>query len=329
MAGPNADSHAVMGDWSLPQPAENIVTVLAGLKQIAPDCAFREVGFGNNPKTMQAADVDRAVAAARASDLAVLVVGENGLRYDRGAKTCGENVDRWDLGLYGLQQELVERVAATGTPTVVVLVNGRPLALPWIEEHIPAVVEAWEPGCMGGLAVAEVLAGEVNPSGKLPMSFPKHVGQQMVNYNRKLSSLWAGYVEGDNQPLWEFGYGLSYTTFAYDALTVDKTSVRAGDVLKVSVDVVNTGDRAGEEVVQLYIHDLYSSVTRPIKELRDFRRVALAPGERKRVEFSLPVERLGALDENMRFAVEAGDYEIMAGSSSADRNLLKTTVTVK
>ena len=243
--------------------------------------------------------------------------------------TCGENVDRWDLGLYGLQQELVERVAATGTPTVVVLVNGRPLALPWIEEHIPAVVEAWEPGCMGGLAVAEVLAGEVNPSGKLPMSFPKHVGQQMVNYNRKLSSLWAGYVEGDNQPLWEFGYGLSYTTFAYDALTVDKTSVRAGDVLKVSVDVVNTGDRAGEEVVQLYIHDLYSTVTRPIKELRDFRRIALAPGERKRVEFSLPVERLGALDENMRFAVEAGDYEIIAGSSSADRNLLKTTVTVK
>ena len=329
VAGPNADSHAVLGDWALPQPAENIVTVLAGLKQIAPDCAFREVCFGNNPKTMQAADVDRAVAAARTSDLAVLVVGENGLRYDRSAKTCGENVDRWDLGLYGLQQELVERVAATGTPTVVVLINGRPLALPWIKAHIPAVVEAWEPGCMGGQAVAEMLAGKVNPSGKLPMSFPKHVGQQMVNYNRKLSSLWAGYVEGDNQPLWEFGYGLSYTTFAYDALTIDKTSVCVDDVLKVSVDVANTGDRAGEEVVQLYIHDLYSVVTRPIKELRDFRRVALAPGERKRVEFTLPVERLGALDENMRFTVEAGDYEIMAGSSSADRNLLKTTITVK
>lgn len=329
VAGPNADSHAVLGDWALPQPAENIVTVLAGLKQIAPDCAFREVCFGNNPKTMQAADVDRAVAAARTSDLAVLVVGENGLRYDRSAKTCGENIDRWDLGLYGLQQELVERVAATGTPTVVVLINGRPLALPWIKAHIPAVVEAWEPGCMGGQAVAEVLAGKVNPSGKLPMSFPKHVGQQMVNYNRKLSSLWAGYVEGDNQPLWEFGYGLSYTTFAYDALTIDKTSVCVDDVLKVSVDVANTGDRAGEEVVQLYIHDLYSVVTRPIKELRDFRRVALAPGERKRVEFTLPVERLGALDENMRFTVEAGDYEIMAGSSSADRNLLKTTITVK
>lgn len=329
VAGPNADSHAVLGDWALPQPAENIVTVLAGLKQIAPDCAFREVCFDNNPKTMQAADVDRAVAAARTSDLAVLVVGENGLRYDRSAKTCGENIDRWDLGLYGLQQELVERVAATGTPTVVVLINGRPLALPWIKAHIPAVVEAWEPGCMGGQAVAEVLAGKVNPSGKLPMSFPKHVGQQMVNYNRKLSSLWAGYVEGDNQPLWEFGYGLSYTTFAYDALTIDKTSVCVDDVLKVSVDVANTGDRAGEEVVQLYIHDLYSVVTRPIKELRDFRRVALAPGERKRVEFTLPVERLGALDENMRFTVEAGDYEIMAGSSSADRNLLKTTITVK
>ena len=161
------------------------------------------------------------------------------------------------------------------------------------------------------------------------MSFPKHVGQQMVNYNRKLSSLWAGYVEGDNQPLWEFGYGLSYTTLAYDALTIDKTSVCGDDVLKVSVDVANTGDRAGEEVVQLYIHDLYSVVTRPIKELRDFRRVALAPGERKRVEFTLPVERLGALDENMRFSVEAGDYEIMTGSSSADRNLLKTTITVK
>lgn len=329
VAGPNADSHAVLGDWALPQPAENIVTVLAGLKQAAPGCRFREVCFDNNPKTMQQADVDRAVAAARASDLVVLVVGENGLRYDSKAKTCGENIDRWDLGLYGLQQELVERVVATGTPTVVVLVNGRPLALPWIKEHVEAVVEAWEPGCMGGQAVAEVLAGEVNPSGKLPMSFPKHVGQQMVNYNRKLSSLWAGYVEGDNQPLWEFGYGMSYTTFAYDDLTVDKTSARVGDVLKVSVGVANTGDRAGEEVVQLYIHDLYSTVTRPIKELRGFRRIALAPGEHKRVEFTLPVERLGALDENMRFAVEAGDYEILAGSSSANENLLKTVVNIK
>lgn len=329
VAGPNADSHAVLGDWALPQPDENIVTVLAGLKQAAPGCTFSEVCFGNNPKAMLSADVDRAVAAARTSDLAVLVVGENGLRYDSGAKTCGENIDRWDLGLYGLQQELVERVVATGTPTVVVLVNGRPLALPWIKEHVPAVVEAWEPGCMGGQAVAEVLTGRVNPSGKLPMSFPKHVGQQMVNYNRKLSSLWAGYVEGDNQPLWPFGYGLSYTRFEYTDLSVDKMQATANDILKISVDVTNTGDRAGEEVVQLYIHDLYSTVTRPIKELRGFRRIALAPGERKRVEFTLPAERLGALDETMEFAVEPGDYEIMVGSSSDEKDLLKTVLTVR
>lgn len=329
VAGPNADSHAVLGDWALPQPDENIVTVLAGLKQAAPGCTFSEVCFGNNPKAMLSADVDRAVAAARTSDLAVLVVGENGLRYDSGAKTCGENIDRWDLGLYGLQQELVERVVATGTPTVVVLVNGRPLALPWIKEHVPAVVEAWEPGCMGGQAVAEVLTGRVNPSGKLPMSFPKHVGQQMVNYNRKLSSLWAGYVEGDNQPLWPFGYGLSYTRFEYTDLSVDKMQATANDILKISLDVTNTGDRAGEEVVQLYIHDLYSTVTRPIKELRGFRRIALAPGERKRVEFTLPAERLGALDETMEFAVEPGDYEIMVGSSSDEKDLLKTVLTVR
>ena len=301
VAGPNADSHAVLGDWALPQPDENIVTVLSGIRQMVPDCSVDAVCFDNNPKTMQPADVDRAVAGARRANLAVLVVGENGLRYDRRAKTCGENVDRWDLGLYGLQQELVERVVATGTPTVVVLINGRPLALPWIKEHVPAVVEAWEPGCMGGQAVAEVLTGRVNPSGKLPMSFPKHVGQQMVNYNRKLSSLWAGYVEGDNQPLWPFGYGLSYTRFEYADLKVDKMLMTANDILKISVDVTNTGDRAGEEVVQLYIHDLYSTVTRPIKELRGFRRISLLPGERKRVEFTLPAERLGALDETMKF----------------------------
>lgn len=329
VAGPNADSHAVLGDWALSQPDENIVTVLSGIRQMVPDCSVDAVCFDNNPKTMRPADVDRAVAGARRADLAVLVVGENGLRYDRRAKTCGENVDRWDLGLYGLQQELVERVVATGTPTVVVLINGRPLALPWIKEHVPAVVEAWEPGCMGGQAVAEVLTGRVNPSGKLPMSFPKHVGQQMVNYNRKLSSLWAGYVEGDNQPLWPFGYGLSYTRFEYADLKVDKMLMTANDILKISVDVTNTGDRAGEEVVQLYIHDLYSTVTRPIKELRGFRRISLLPGERKRVEFTLPAERLGALDETMKFSVEPGDYEIMVGSSSDDSDLLKTVITVR
>ncbi len=329
VAGPNADSHAVLGDWALSQPDENIVTVLSGIRQMVPDCSVDAVCFDNNPKTMRPADVDRAVAGARRADLAVLVVGENGLRYDRRAKTCGENVDRWDLGLYGLQQELVERVVATGTPTVVVLINGRPLALPWIKEHVPAVVEAWEPGCMGGQAVAEVLMGRVNPSGKLPMSFPKHVGQQMVNYNRKLSSLWAGYVEGDNQPLWPFGYGLSYTRFEYADLKVDKMLMTANDILKISVDVTNTGDRAGEEVVQLYIHDLYSTVTRPIKELRGFRRISLLPGERKRVEFTLPAERLGALDETMKFSVEPGDYEIMVGSSSDDSDLLKTVITVR
>lgn len=329
VAGPNADSHAVLGDWALPQPDENIVTVLSGIRQMVPDCSVDAVCFDNNPKTMRPTDVDRAVAGARRADLAVLVVGENGLRYDRRAKTCGENVDRWDLGLYGLQQELVERVVATGTPTVVVLINGRPLALPWIKEHVPAVVEAWEPGCMGGQAVAEVLTGRVNPSGKLPISFPKHVGQQMVNYNRKLSSLWAGYVEGDNQPLWPFGYGLSYTRFEYADLKVDKMLMTANDILKISVDVTNTGDRAGEEVVQLYIHDLYSTVTRPIKELRGFRRISLLPGERKRVEFTLPAERLGALDETMKFSVEPGDYEIMVGSSSDDSDLLKTVITVR
>ena len=329
VAGPNADSHAVLGDWALPQPDENIVTVLSGIRQMVPDCSVDAVCFDNNPKTIRPTDVDRAVAGARRADLAVLVVGENGLRYDRRAKTCGENVDRWDLGLYGLQQELVERVVATGTPTVVVLINGRPLALPWIKEHVPAVVEAWEPGCMGGQAVAEVLTGRVSPSGKLPMSFPKHVGQQMVNYNRKLSSLWAGYVEGDNQPLWPFGYGLSYTRFEYADLKVDKMLMTANDILKISVDVTNTGDRAGEEVVQLYIHDLYSTVTRPIKELRGFRRISLLPGERKRVEFTLPAERLGALDETMKFSVEPGDYEIMVGSSSDDSDLLKTVITVR
>ncbi|MBD9068502.1 MAG: hypothetical protein EGP70_02710, partial [Butyricicoccus sp.] len=301
----------------MPQPAENIVTVLAGLKQIAPNCAFREVCFGNNPKTMQAADVDRAVAAAHMSDLAVLVVGENGLRYDRSAKTCGENIDRWDLGLYGLQQELVERVAATGTPTVVVLINGRPLALPWIKAHIPAVVEAWEPGCMGGQAVAEVLAGKVNPSGKLPMSFPKHVGQQMVNYNRKLSSLWAGYVEGDNQPLWEFGYGLSYTSFAYSGLTLSRKVLAPGKAIEVLFTVENTGAMAGVETAQVYVAHRNSAAHQPVRTLAGFARVALKPGERKTVCVTLPPSALEFYDvARHAFVVEAGRYEVSVGRHS-------------
>lgn len=329
VAGPNAESHAILGDWALPQPEENVITVLEGLKQLMPECQFDAVNFDSNPRTMRSSDVEIAVTKARKSDLAILVVGDNGLRYDRRAKTSGENVDRWDLGLYGLQQELVEKVVATGTPVVVVLVNGRPLALPWIKENVPAIVEAWEPGCMGGQAVAEVLYGKINPSGKLPMSFPKHVGQQMVNYNRKLSSLWAGYVEGDNLPLWPFGYGLSYSKFSYGNLRVDKPEARVGDILSISVDVRNTSNLEGEEVVQLYIHDMYSTVTRPIKELRDFQRICLRPGETRTVNFELPVEKMGALDENFHFDIEKGDFEIMAGSSSDDADLLKTVIKVK
>ena len=236
--------------------------------------------------------------------------------------TSGEARDRANLDLPGVQQQLVEAVVATGTPTVVVLVNGRPLSINWIAEHVPAIVEAWLPGEEGGGAVADVLFGAVNPGGKLPMTFPRSVGQVPIYYGHKPSggrSHWkTTYVDLSNEPLFPFGFGLSYTTFELSDLRLDRQSAEAGQTVAVQVDVTNTGALAGDEVVQFYVRNAAASVTRPLKELAGFCRVHLMPGERRTVTLDLAVNQLAFLDRDMRWVVEPGQVRVMAGTSSVD-----------
>lgn len=329
VSGPDADNQTILGDWALPQPEENVVTVLQGLRSTAPQVQFTLVDQGWNIREMNPERVRKAVAEARRSDLAILVVGEYSLRNRWDDKTCGEDCDRSDIALAGLQQQLVEEVIATGVPTVVVLVNGRQLGVEWIVGHASALVEAWEPGSFGGQAIAEILYGAVNPSAKLPVTIPRHVGQVQMIYNHKPSMYFHPYAIGPSTPLFPFGYGLSYTQFAYDNLQVSSPRMSASGCVDVTVEVTNTGACAGEEIVQLYIRDEYSSVTRPVIELKDFARVHLAPGDTETVKFSLPASKLSFLDKHLKPVVEPGDYLVLVGGSSRDEDLLKTKINVK
>jgi beta-glucosidase len=265
---------------------------------------------------------DEAVRVAQAADIVVVIVGDkSGLTPDC---TSGESRDRADLGLPGAQEELVRALAATGKPIVVVLVNGRPLAIPWIAEHIPAIVEAWLPGEEGGAAIADVLFGDVNPGGKLPMTFPRAVGQLPIFYNHKPSggkSHWhRDYVSLSVTPLFPFGHGLSYTQFEFSNLRIDPPQVEVGSV-RISVEVKNVGERTGDEVVQLYIRDEFASVPRPVKELKGFTRITLAPSETRTIIFDLPVDQLGYYDQDLQLIVESGTIQVMVGSSSQDIRL--------
>ncbi len=261
-----------------------------------------------------------AVAAAKKSEVALVFVGGKSGLTD--SCTCGEARDRVDLNLTGVQNELIKAIQATGTPTVVVLVNGRPLTINWAQENVPAILEAWLPGEEGAEALAEVIFGDVSPSGKLPISFPRHVGQVPIYHNHKPSggkSHWKEtYADESNKPLYPFGYGLSYTTFKLDNFQLSKTEIATDDTIHVSVDVSNTGQMAGDEVVQLYIQDLYASITRPVQDLKGFKRVHLAPGETKTVLFTLDTSQFGFYDANMDFVVEPGTIRIMVGTSSND-----------
>jgi beta-glucosidase len=315
VTGPNADAQTILGDWAVEQPAETVITVLQGIRDaVAPETFVDYLDCGG------VLDVDdEALEAARtqaaAADVAVVVVGENPLRWSPD-KTEGENVARTDLGLPGRQQALVEAVVASATPTVVVLVNGRPQAVPWIADHAAALVEAFHPGMVGGQAVAEVLFGDVNPGGRLPYTVPRNVGQLRAIYNHRPSDYFRAYTLTPNEPLFPFGYGLSYTTFAYDALRVPET-VKAGEDVTVTVAVTNTGDRAGDEVVIAYLHDEYASVTRPVKEIVAFRRVHLAPGESTTVTLTIRADQLALYNREMDKVIEPGDVTLYVGDRTA------------
>jgi beta-glucosidase len=259
-----------------------------------------------------------AVAASQKAKVAIVVVGDKGGLADD--CTSGEARDRADLSLPGVQSQLVKAIYDTGTPVVLVLVNGRPVSLDWIAEAVPAIVEAWFPSEEGANAIADVLFGDVNPGGKLPMTFPRAVGQVPVFYGHRPSggrSFWKGdYVETSTKPLYPFGYGLSYTQFQFSNLNVAQASAQAGGVVNVQVEVGNIGGRTGDEVVQLYIHQHAQHITRPVKELKGFKRVTLEPGQTKTVTFELAVNQLGFYDEAQNFVVEPGPVEVMVGDSS-------------
>lgn len=258
--------------------------------------------------------IAEAVALARDSDVAIVVVGDNE-QTAREAYAENHLGDRAELRLFGQQEELVRAVLDTGKPTVLVLINGRPPALPELAERAPAILEGWYLGQEGGTAVAEVLFGDVNPSGKLPVSFPRSVGQLPLFYNRKPTAL-RGYLFDSTRPLFPFGHGLSYTTFSYSAPTVAPARIPANGRATVSVEVTNSGSRAGDEVVQFYLRDEVSRATRPVMELKGFQRITLAPGERRVVTFELGPEQLSYHGPEMKRVVEPGRFQVMTGGSS-------------
>lgn len=258
---------------------------------------------------------DVARRAVKEADVAVLCLGDS-------VETCGENLDRADLVLPGPQAAFLKEMAAAGTPVVLVLQNGRPLALTWEQENIPAILECWYPGEKGGQAIAEVLFGKVSPSGRLPMSFPKSVGQIPCNYNR-LPGGGKRYVEMDWEPLYPFGYGLTYTTFAYSNLEVSDTDwtaqeIENGKTVKVSFTVTNTGDVEGEETAQLYVRDCCASTVKPMRELAGFAKVKLLPGESKRLTFELGNRQLRTLNSRYEWHVEPGEFQVMAADNAAN-----------
>jgi beta-glucosidase len=321
ITGPNSDNETILGDWTLEQPDENVITILEGIRQIGRNKGVKVTFFdcGRNIKNLDKNRLREAGKKAKDHDVAIVVVGENSLRYPGNQRTCGENADRDRIDLAGNQLQLVQNVAQSGAPTVVVLINGRPLALPWVYKHIPAVIETWEPGMLGGLAVAEILFGKINPCGKLPITIPRSAGQVQSFYNHKPSHYYRKYIVGDTGPFYPFGFGLSYSSFEYTNLRISNT---VGEKTSVSVDVRNTGSLKGTEIVQLYIHDRTASVTRPVKELKGFKRVTLKAGENTSVRFDISTEHLSFINDKLKRVAEPGFFDIMVGPNSDDLNTI-------
>ena len=330
VTGPNANNQSILGDWHAVQPDENVTTIYEGIKTLgeAKGYAVNFFNSGENIRNIQVAKIKEAAKKARNADYAIVVVGDNSMRYKWKNKTAGENMARAGLNLFGKQLDLVKAIRETGTPVIIVLVNGKPISEPWLQDNIPAIVEAWEPGNLGGQAVAEVLFGEVNPSGKLPLTIARSVGQLRMIYNHKPSAYFHKYADESKTPLYPFGFGLSYTNYTYGKPTLSNGSLSGNEKITVSVEVSNTGEFDGEEIVQLYIRDNVSSATRPVKELKEYQRVVLNTGETKTVEFTLDAGSLAFYDINMEYCVEPGEFTIMTGSSSARKDLKITTLTV-
>ena len=326
--GPNAATTAnLLGDYaytvhlSCEKDAVPIVSILEGIKSKVSRRTKIHYAKGCDISGASTKDFAEAIEAAKNSEVAILILGgKSGLIWALSSNTSGEGCDRADIELPGVQKELVKAVYNTGTPLVVVLINGRPLSIEWIAQHIPAVVEAWLPGEEGGNAVADVLFGDYVPAGRLPVSLPRKVGQVPINYSRKPSSF-KDYLFTKGDSLFPFGYGLSYTRFEYSDIKIAPKKVRLGGEITISLKIKNIGDSKGEEVAQLYIGDVVASVTRPAKELKGFERVVLENGEEKRVIFKLSLDQLAFYNREMKLVVEPGTFKVMIGSSSEDIKL--------
>jgi beta-glucosidase len=312
-----ADTVNPLGPWSGKSRPSDVVSVLAGIKQRAGAAVTVVTAPGTGVTDGDTTGIAAAVATAQQADLTVLVVGE--------ADTMsGEASSRSRLGFPGAQEQLERAIVATGKPVVLVIMSGRPLVLSWSAEHVPAILETWFLGDEAGHAIADVLFGDVNPSGRLPVTFPRSVGQIPIYYAEKNTGrpavegqhFTSKYLDIPNTPLYPFGYGLSYTTFAYRDLKVANARLRPGDTLVVSVTVANTGSRAGTDVAQLYIHDDVGSVTRPLRQLKGFQRVELAAGATQTIELRVPVRQLGLWNQAMKYVVEPGTFHVYVGSSS-------------
>ena len=313
--GPNADADIdQLGDYSPLNILHDIVSVVDGIKSKVSGSTEITYVRGCNVRGDELDEVGKARQAAKNAGVAIVVVGES-------RQTNGEGRDVADLDLSGLQKDLIKAVYETGTPTIVVLINGRPLSIRWTAEHVPAVIEAWNCGELGGNAVADVLFGDYNPSGKIPVTIPRHVGQLPVYYNAHSSKSVRNYVNMSAEPLFEFGFGLSYTKFEYSNLRISSPAIAPAGEIRISADIKNIGDREGKEIVQLYINDVLSSVSTPLIELQGFEKLLLKPGEQKTVTFTLTPEHLSLLDRNMKWTVEPGEFEIMVGASSKDIRL--------
>ncbi|MFK7747644.1 MAG: beta-glucosidase BglX [Kordia sp.] len=320
-----SDKTSPLGNWRLAAEDNTAVSVLEGMQTYTRNtlnyAKGADVNTGESVFTIELAintkdksEFPQAIKTAKGADVVVMVLGEHGFQ-------SGEGRSRTNLGLPGVQQELLEAVFKVNKNIVLVLNNGRPLAIPWAEKHIPGIVEAWQLGTQSGNAVAQVLYGDYNPSGKLPMTFPRSVGQIPIYYNYKSTGrpnnsglvFWSHYTDESNKPLYPFGHGLSYTTFSYNNFSVNKVTK---DSFKASVVVKNTGNVTGKEVVQLYIRDLVGSITRPVKELKGFELVSLEPNQEVTVSFNLTKDELGFFNNKGDFIVESGDFKAFVGGSS-------------
>ena len=318
--GPLADDKVTpMGTWSAQGREENVTTILEGIKLATSDQTKVLVAKGCDVNSTDKSGFKKARAIARQADVIIAVVGEEALM-------SGEALSRADIGLPGVQLELLQMLKSTGKPVVVVLMNGRPIAEPWMYENCDAVLETWHLGVQSGPAIADVLFGFYNPAGKLPVTIPRSVGQIPIYYNHKNTGraydpterYTSQYIDEHHLPQYPFGYGLSYTEFSYSDLTLDKTQLQKGESLNVSVTIRNSGSVSGDEVVQLYVRDLFGSITRPVLELKGFQKINLAPGEAQRVKFTLESEDLRFWNREMQFMAEPGAFKVFAGPNSVD-----------